>query len=245
MGATVLLALILRLFVLDAYRIPSVSMADTLLAGDFLLVNKLVYGATTPRTIPFTSLTLPYLRFPGLGSPEQGDIVVFTLDGTTFVKRCVALPGDSVLVQGSVVLVNGREAVVPASAHPSVREPPGESRTTGPLVVPRRGDLIRAERGTLTFLLRLIQREGHIVVSGPGGQFTIDGRSSSGYRVEQDQYFMVGDNRDNSLDSRFVGFVPESGIIGKAFMVYWSRTPQTNETEEPAIRWSRLGRIVH
>jgi signal peptidase I len=236
-GAAVLLALVLRLFVLDACRIPSASMAETLLPGDFLLVSKLVYGAETPRSFPFTSIALPSFRLPGFGSPQRGDIVVFTLDGTTFVKRCAALPGDTVMVHGDSVFVNGAAVPLP----PTARTPGGRSllayRTVGPLVVPRKGDVVQPRRESMAFLVRLIQREGHNAAPVPGGRLMIDGEIAGSYTVAEDQYFMLGDNRENSLDSRVNGFVPASGFVGKAMIVYWSVTPA-------GVRWERLGRVV-
>jgi signal peptidase I len=243
-GATVLLALALRLFVLDAYRIPSASMAETLLPGDFLLVSKLVYGAATPRTIPFTSISLPFFRLPGFGAPQRGDIVVFVLDGTTYVKRCIALPGDTALVHGDTVFVNGMEVPLP----PTARTLEGRSvlahRSLGPLVVPRRGDIVRPQRQSMAFLLRLIEREGHAVFPASGGRLVIDGEPADAYTVEEDQYFMVGDNRENSLDSRVNGFVPRSGLVGKAMLVYWSVAPHGGEAQPAGVRWTRLGTVV-
>jgi len=236
------LALVLRVFVLDAYRIPSGSMADTLLPGDFLLVNKLVYGAATPRVVPFTSLQIPFFRFPGLSSPRRGDVVVFVLDGTTYVKRCVALPGDTVFVRGSTVLVNGREVPLPGTARIPDEHAFWNLRTIGPLTIPRCGDRLTPKRGSTTFLLRLIEREGHTAAVTPGGTLVVDGRSTDAYTVAGDQYFMLGDNRDNSLDSRINGFVPATGIIGKAMLVYWSRAVPPDMPG--GIRWSRLGTLI-
>jgi signal peptidase I len=244
LGATVLLALLLRLLVLDAYRIPSASMANTLLPGDFLLVNKMVFGAATPQTLPFTSIPLPHFRFPGFSSPSRGDVVVFSLDGTTYVKRCVGLPGDTVEVRGDVAFINGREVPVPGSARASGTEMSRAIRRVGPVIVPRWGDVMKPRPESALFLVRLIEREGHGAVLASGGRLVIDGRLTDSYTVQGDHYFVLGDNRENSLDSRVAGFIPASGIIGKAMLVYWSRTVPGEIEGGQSVRWSRLGKIV-
>jgi signal peptidase I len=103
----VAVALLLRTFVVHAYRIPSSSMEDTLLIGDFLLANRFVYGA--PIEVPFTGITLG--RLPALSEPKHGDILIFASWADTtedFIKRCVGLPGDTILVRNNVLTVNGR-----------------------------------------------------------------------------------------------------------------------------------------
>ncbi len=170
--------------------------------------------------------------------------MVFALDGTTYVKRCVAVPGDTVMVRGGVTSVNG--VSVPLPEHARRSDPRGHPPIpdVGPLRVPRRGDRMKADRATGLFLLRMIERDGHVAgVTGSGG-LLVDGIPADAYTVQDDQYFMLGDNRDNSLDSRLEGFVPASGIIGKAMMVYWSRGSGEGGEASGGIRWARLGRIV-
>jgi len=111
-----LVAFFLKIFFLEAYRIPTGSMENTLLVGDFLLVNKFVYGSTTPRNIPFTDIRVPYFRFPALKDPKRGDVVVFDFPGNrddlqspevvNYIKRLIAEPGDTLHIINKVVYVN-------------------------------------------------------------------------------------------------------------------------------------------
>lgn len=272
LALTVFIALFLKTFVIEAYRIPTGSMEDTLLVGDFLLVNKFVYGATTPRTIPFTDAAIPFLRLPALKSPKRGDVVVFEFPQSdrngevppvNYVKRCVAIPGDTVRIVNKQVIVNGAELALPRHAkvnpsHVRPREfrnyrifPRGAAFNEdnyGPLTVPRRGEALFLDVNTIAVWWQLIEREGHRVEVATSGEVLIDRVPTSEYVVEHEYYFVMGDNRDNSLDSRFWGFVPETHVIGQALAVYWS-------WDEPlagsgllerfsAIRWSRIGSLI-
>ncbi len=208
------LALFLRTFVVQAFRIPSASMEDTLLVGDFLLANKFIYGAK----IPFINW-----RLPALQEPESGDIIIFQypLDpGRDFIKRCVAGPGQTVEIQNKVLYVDGKRTVDPL-----------RSKYTNPTIRPKQSP------------------EGIRDNFGP-------------VEVPPDHFFMMGDNRDNSEDSRFWGFLPHSLIKGKAFILYLSWAPDpgapgyTNLFSIPKIvlynllhfpsrvRWNRIGTIV-
>ena len=125
-GFAVLLAFVLKIFVVDVYRVASSSMENTVLSGDFLLINKIAYGALTPPRIPFTSIEIPSLKVPGLTTPEWVDVVVFRYPGdqyevrpsleVNFVKRCIALPGDTVSVIDRRVSVNGHLLPQPPEA---------------------------------------------------------------------------------------------------------------------------------
>lgn len=182
-----LLFLLLRTFVVEAFRIPSSSMERTLLVGDFLLVNKWVYGAE----IPFTGTRVPAFR-----PPQHGDVIVFDWPvdpDKAFVKRLVGLPGDTLVMRQGTLQRNG--APVP---EPYVTAGPPGRDDWGPLVVPPR------------------------------------------------HFFVLGDNRANSLDSRYWGFVPDSLLRGAPWFVYYSFTP---DSVRPApwltqIRWARLGTSV-
>ena len=260
---TVCFAIFLKFFVIEAYRIPTDSMEETLFAGDFLLVNKFVYGARTPRHIPFTTIALPSFSLPALMAPARGDVVIFESpvwkrkpeEGiVNYVKRCVALPGDTLEIRNHVVFVNGERLAFPAKGRkgkmiplpggyqdPRMYPPgaPFNASEYGPLLVPRAGHEVTLDPETLELWRELIRREGHTVaVQYP--LVLIDGAPSKTYRVENNYYFMLGDNRENSLDSRFWGFVPEQLIIGKAMMLYWS-------TNEPSgdVRWDRIGMVVN
>jgi signal peptidase I len=260
---TVCAGIFLKFFVVEAYRIPTNSMENTLFAGDFLLVNKFVYGARTPRYLPFSTIAIPSFGLPAVMAPARGNIVVFEspvwkdkpdLGIVNFVKRCVALPGDTLVIRNHVVSVNGVRLPFPAKGKVGKRIPlaadfhdpriyppgaPFNEADYGPLLIPKAGQEIMLDPETLELWRELIRREGHsVAVRYP--LVLIDGEAVKTYRIEHDYYFMLGDNRENSLDSRFWGLVPEDLIIGKAMMIYWSK----DESSEN-VRWDRIGMLVN
>ena len=176
------ITLVLRAFVIQAFRIPSESMKDTLLIGDFLFVNKFEYG---PK-IPFT-----HVRLPGLHPPHRGDVIVFQFPvdpSKDFIKRCIGTPGDVVEVTGTHVIVNGdtlKEPYAKWEDQPFHKDQP-------PL------------------------------------------------RIPAHQYFMMGDNRDNSNDSRYWGTVDMDLVKGRAMFIYWSW-----DSDHFRPRWERLLHIIH
>lgn len=261
---TILIAVFLKTCVVEAYRIPSASMENTLLVGDFLLANKFIYGAQSPKYIPFTSIELPPLRLPAITVPRRGDVLVFRLPeyaqerypsfSTSYVKRCVAIPGDTISIVNRKVIVNGEAIAQPQYAKKGTRsifpEGYGDSRifpkgskynedNYGPLVVPRQGDTLHLDHDTFMAAKGVVEHEGHDIRLGPENHVTIDGIVQARYVVQKNYYFVIGDNRDNSLDSRFWGFVPEDFIIGKAFLIYWS----WDEGSSVSSFWSRLGKV--
>ncbi len=190
-----ILALIIRTFVVQAFKIPSGSMEDTLLIGDHLLVNKFLYGTE----IPFTDISFLPIR-----DPRRGDVIVFEFPGDKdksffqrkdFIKRIVGLPGDKIEVRSKKVYVNGEHYEIPEEVHkdPNVLPEKASPRDFfGPVRVP----------------------EGH--------------------------YFVMGDNRDHSFDSRFWGYVPQENIKGLAFIKYWSW-----DSENTWPRFNRIGRPIY
>lgn len=250
-------ATVLRIFVVESYRIPTGSMENTLLAGDFLFVNKYVYGAR----VPFTGF-----RLPAVEKVERGDVIVFKFpkDRTlNYIKRCVALSGDTVEIRDQQLYVNGNEVQLPEHGQfIGQKMPPGAADfqifprfstfnkdNYGPLRIPRKGDVIDLNEQTYQLYSSLVADEGHDIALTVG-QVYVDGVPSDTYTVEDNYYFAMGDNRDNSLDSRFWGFLPERDILGEAMMVYWSWDPDRSLLLDPAgklssIRWSRTGMVVH
>lgn len=185
----VVLALLIKTSIVEAYKIPSQSMEDTLLVGDFLLANKFIYGARVP---------LVNWRFPAIREPEPGDVVIFIFPGdgvTKYIKRCVAVGGDTVVVKDKKLFVNGEAFPDEAFAKYIDTAPNGQ-----PLIQPRR----------------------------PGG---LDSRDNFGpYVVPKDCFFMMGDSRDNSYDSRYWGAVHKELILGEAMVIHWS----WEEAEHPS-----------
>ena len=268
----VIAAVILKIFFIEAYRIPTGSMEGTLLLGDFLLVNKFVYGATTPRNIPFTDMRIPYFRFPSLKEPHRGDVVVFNFPGnrdelepkqiTMYIKRCIGEPGDTVQIRNRVVYVNGQ--VVPDP--PMVQYAPGRMNTNieearifpkgsgwnednyGPLRVPKEGDVINITQDNFEVWKMFILKEGHNPSKTIDNRIQIDGKETKTYTVQKDYYFMMGDNRNNSLDSRFWGFMPKDDLVGEALIIYWSWNPDIPFSHLSSlfqsIRWNRIGTVI-
>ncbi|HOD67252.1 MAG TPA: signal peptidase I [candidate division Zixibacteria bacterium] len=190
----VILAILIKTSIVEAYKIPSQSMEDTLLVGDFLLANKFVYGAHLP---------LVNWRLPALHRPEAGDVVIFIYprDGVTkYIKRCVAVGGDTVEVRNKALYVNGKPFPDPEHGKYIDTTARGEQ-----VVQPRR----------------------------PGG---MDSRDNFGpFIVPPDSYFMMGDNRDNSHDSRWWGAVHYRFILGEAMVIHWSWNDQAYPSPEVAL----------
>ena len=212
------LFLVIRTGVVQAFYIPSSSMEDTLLVGDYLLANKFIYGV--PVDVPLTSISL--FRLPALKEPQPGDIVIFRSpqdEGRDLIKRCVAVGGQRVEIVNKVLYVDGEP----------VQDPPLTKYAD------RR--LFPAERSS---------RDNF----GP-------------YIVPENHFFMMGDNRDNSQDSRYFRAVPKRLIKGKAMIIYWSWEPDTRGpyyrglTSLPAVaasfvwrlpsrvRYGRLGDVIY
>ena len=184
---------LIRSFVVEPFRIPSGSMMPTLLIGDFIAVNKFSYGIRLPVT---------NRKIFDVGQPERGDVVVFRypVDGETiFIKRIVGLPGDRIRYDRDKKLhINGVET---ARSAPEVYEGTGSgSHMTGASV-----------------RLEALGEHTHPILYRPG-QPTVEGE----WRVPDGQYFVLGDNRDKSHDSRFWGFVPEENLVGPASIVWMS-----------------------
>jgi signal peptidase I len=201
-----LLAFAIRVFVVQAFKIPSGSMIPTLLIGDHILVSKLSYGFQWPTDCKLQWNFPPVNCYASttvvaFGKPQRGDIIVFRFpedEEKDFIKRIVGGPGDIVHVRNKVVLVNG--------------EPLDDKAFT--------------------------QRIDPGIIDG-----TINPRDNFGpVTVPEGSYFVMGDNRDQSLDSRFWGFVREEKIRGKAFRIYWSWSGQGYWTEW--VRWERFGKAI-
>lgn len=267
-------AFIIKIFLFEAYRIPTGSMENTLLVGDFLLVTKFTYGATTPRNVPFTDWRLPYFKLPGFKDPERGDIIVFDFPGdkdeleskevVNYIKRCVGLAGDTIHIVGKKLFVNGVEFPDPPHVvYDKVTRPqnftngriypksaPWNEDYYGPIRVPKKGDKIKLDAANFDSWRMFALKEGHTIQIGAGGTVTSDGAAlpDNEYTVERNYLFMMGDNRNNSLDSRYWGFMPEENVVGQAFMLYWSWDANISFTDFfkllGSIRWGRIGTFI-
>jgi signal peptidase I len=215
----VIMALIIRSLLIQAFKIPSGSMEDTLLVGDFLMVNKFIYGTK----IPFTDVVI----LPGIRQPQPGDIIVFKypLDGRDFIKRCVAVEGDTVEVIGKDLYVNGKRPDEPYVVHKAWES--SLNRDAGKNIW--RQDYQKAWEERKFVQLGMIRDNfGPVVI--PKGSI-----------------FAMGDNRDNSLDSRFWGPLPKNLLRGQALFIYWSWDSENGEAFWKFwknIRFTRLGDLI-
>jgi signal peptidase I len=331
----VVAATFIRMFTIEAYTIPTSSMEKSLLIGDFLFVSKLSYGPripNTPLSFPFAHHTMPmtkntksyldwikwdYRRLPGFGKIKNNDVVVFNYPMEDFrpvdkrenyIKRCIAIPGDTLLIVDKQVYLNSKanenppemqfaynvqtdgtgfnpknlkklditegspitnlgewslrmtkpvaEKVKEFDNVVSVEEAnmgkdvfadyifphtpayPWNVDNFGPLVIPKKGATVELTAKNLPIYERIITVYEGNELDTSTGKILINGKEATSYTFEMDYYFMMGDNRHNSADSRFWGFVPEDHIVGKAVFIWLSL--DKNESFFKKIRWSRL-----
>ncbi len=212
---SVLMFGVIRTFFVEAFKIPSGSMENTLQVGDFLLVNKLIYGAQ----IPFTHKRLPRLR-----DPKRGDVLVFEfpVDVTKYlVKRLVGVPGDTIEMREGTLIRNGAAVSESYVEHtePDMDPAPEDFRW---------------------------QRDYLVRTAAAASGYHPSRNNWGPLIVPKGSYFVLGDNRDNSLDSRYWGFVADSLLKGRPMMVYYSYVPDTVDDFAwlTHIRWSRLGERI-
>jgi signal peptidase I len=306
MTSALIMALIFIIYIIQAFKIPSGSMEDSLLVGDFLLGLKFLYGAPV---LPYS-----YKKFPAITSPKPGDVVIFTYPGADkkdYIKRCVAGPGQTVETHGERLLIDGKEFVLPPRGK-FIRNGELDKRISEykPLRIPAKGDVIRpadCELREFLFLKSLIHQENpsdsvrvdfQLYIDGkfsndqpiplinPINQqettipfndlpwstddwtrvdndlsfikslfpahaveikrlLQLDGKPVNSYTVKHDNYFMMGDNRDNSLDSRYWGYLDRNFVKAKAFILYFSLDKDIPWWELPLkIRWNRIGKLI-
>ena len=222
---TLAIFLAIRTFLFEAYRIPSGSMIPTLLVGDWLFVNKLAYGPHVPGT---------EINLPGYTDPKRGDVVVFISPNQidqpedpnpTLVKRCVAIAGDTIWMRDGVFHVNGM---------PQPQGFPGSKNVKGD--------------GTFSHPLFAWQKpfEVHGTNAGePAASPTLDNWGP--LVVPAKHLFMLGDNRYDSKDARYWGFVPRENVRGRPSFVYYSYNADDSDRMLPFltdIRWGRLGTVI-
>ena len=288
----ILIALLLKVTIVEAYIVPTGSMENTIMTGDFLIGNRFVYGMRTPDWIgiPYTDkgFNIPFVRFPKFREPEQGDIIIFKYPRDPYhkyVKRLIALPGDTLEIKSRKLLVNNIEFPLSKNGKYVAPELPvdfkqreiflrthGNKDNYSPVVIPKKGeDIPLNEETDWLYVIPLMIMDGHKVTLEsstqsyeltnidpndlyrrkgtmavfedyyPAGKkltpwstainddiwkyLRIDGTSVNDldyYTVEQNYYWAMGDNRDDSLDSRYWGFVPECNLLGSALFVYFS-----------------------
>jgi len=267
--SAVALTVILKLFFIEAFQIPTTSMEETILAGDFILVNKLSYQLETPNTIPFLGVQIPRWHICDWSEPKQNDVVCFIYPGerneltpseeTFYLKRVIATPGDTVQIASAVVSVNGKILPIPPQAQFGERklnseeaDPrifpeglPWNEDNYGPLVIPRKGMTIPMNEVAFARYAQIINREaGKQAIKYRDGWYSLSGKIISSYTFRRDYYFVMGDNRNNSYDSRFWGLVPRENIIGGAMLVYFSADLDRGNLLK-SIRWNRVLTTIH
>ena len=303
MVSALVMALIAIVYVIQAFKIPTGSMENSLLVGDFLLGLKFIYGAPV---LPFM-----YKKLPGFTDPKPGDVIIFKYPGSDkkdYIKRCVAGPGQTIQIQDTVDTVDGVNLVLPPRGQyirHGMLDP--QIRSFEPLRVPKKGDTLRCGPDMpvrqFLFYKHLIHQENpyarvtvkvqlyidgtyanNIKVISDGFQelsfdeinfslidnwifidniinrvtqqvhdkpvsvkklIYVDDKPVHEYVTKYDNYFMMGDNRDNSTDSRYWGFLNRNFIKAKAFILYFSLDNETPMWELPLkIRWNRIGKLI-
>ena len=323
-----LCVLFVRSFLFEISPVNSPSMEKTLLTGDYMLVNKLSYGPRLMRTLlstPFINqrfysdiITLPYMRLFGEPDVERNDVVVFNFPKefdfpvdhrTYFVKRCVAIPGDTLTIIDGLVYINHQlsdnennlqfnyhiksdkeldsnfvahytlyeggkisdkndysftltKALVDtlkSKSYISIIEKNNEKKDMwdeyvfpedihykwnvdnyGPLVIPKKGAQIKLDTTNLCIYKDIITQYEHNTLEVKGDSIFINQIYCTSYQIQQNYYFMLGDNRHNSQDSRHWGFVPEDHIIGKTSRIVFSKDEQYIK----GIRWNRCFKLI-
>ncbi len=206
----ILVVLLLRSFVIEPFRIPSASMMPTLLVGDFILVNKYAYGMRLP---------IVGTKIVEVGEPKRGDVVVFRFPkdpSVDYIKRVVGLPGDRVAYYNKMLFINGK---------------PAEQKSLGLYTgvgagLNMSGASLREENLDGVKHQILIETSRKLVE----GEFV----------VPEGQYFVMGDNRDNSNDSRYWGTVPEENLVGRAFMIWMNW-----DSSKGGVNWERIGNSIN
>ena len=216
------LVFVLRSFIVEPFRIPSGSMLPNLYVGDFILVNKYTYGLRMPIT---NDVIVP------MNQPKKGDVVVFQFPpdpSQSYIKRVVGVPGDVVRYENKVLTVNGqtyqqmpKSGIIPDAEYPTY---PNSNKPVLGVIMTK-----AAEEGAVTHDILTIEKQPTINPNGLSEYPFSKNTSACTYfpnntgmecKVPAGQYLMMGDNRDNSTDGRYWGFVPEQNIIGKAYFVW-------------------------
>jgi signal peptidase I len=252
-----LIAIILRVFFIEIYKIPSSSMEPTLQPGDIILVSKMSYGARVLKPVKFFKQNkIEYVRMKGWSKVKKGDVFVFniprynkyldstlTIYGACLVKRCYGMPGDTILIKNEGIKESRIRNEEMRSDQPDDRLFPRDTTLNwslnnyGPLYVPARGKQMDMTKRNVTWYKKFIRYESQYNQVNDS-VLLVSGEPVFQYTFQHDYYFMLGDNFYNSNDSRYWGFVPDDNIIGKAVMILFSIDPDENGIKK--FCWSRF-----
>ncbi|MDR3184129.1 MAG: signal peptidase I [Prevotellaceae bacterium] len=262
-----LLALVLRLFVFSSFKVPTSSMEPAILAGDYILVNKLAYGARLPKNFNFMKGgEFETFRVKGFSKIKRNDVVVFNFPypdwygigwdlSLYYVKRCVALPGDTFYIDKGIYKVKNcsdvlgnyeaqrrfskvrTEEIPPEIFHcfPNNEDYHWTVKLFGPLYVPRKGDTLAIDPKNIALYRNLIRYETNKEIYLKNDTVYLDNEFLQSYIFQQNYYFMAGDWVSDSKDSRYWGLLPEDHIVGKAAIIWKSKKIETDR-----YRWKRF-----
>ncbi|HEY7751132.1 MAG TPA: signal peptidase I [Ignavibacteriaceae bacterium] len=238
-----LIALLIKAFLFDAFSIPSSSMERTLLPGDFIIAGRAAFKISTPKELPLVNIKIPYVDLIELGDPDVNDVIVFDFPGNEiipeakYIKRIIAGPGDSLRIFKNKISINGIGVELPSTMKFSNEEknisepdtnifPPGvkwNRNNYGPIVIPKKGDIIAINPNNYSKWKYLVEMDDpENILREEGSVVSLNGWPITEYVVTKNYYFVIGDNFDESKDSRYFGFINEDMIIGKALFIYWS-----------------------
>jgi signal peptidase I len=249
--------------IVETYNTPTGSMENTIIIGDHIIANKLYYGIHKPYSDEY------YSKRKG---PERDDIAIFfysgnrdeiqTVEKVYYLKRIAAEPGDTLLIRNRALYVNNILKPLPPNSvknmrtiGPEIEDPrifPAGSGWNednyGPIRIPKKEDAISITPKNFKQWEVFVKREKHEIEMTKDSIVLIDKKKKSLYTIERNYYFVLGDNFNNSLDSRFWGFVPEENFTGKASYIYWSWNtliPISDLYKKIAsIRWNRIGKLI-
>ena len=216
-----LVVFMLRGFIVEPFRIPSGSMMPTLEIGDFILVNKFAYGVRLP---------ILHKKIVNTDGPQRGDVMVFRFPGdnkTSYIKRVIALPGDEVRYSHKELVINGQISKLVADGQYNPFSINGRTQTLDAYTQFIDG----SDNTEFSIVLDKRSSSANRVIALPEGKTFI---------VPEDKYFVMGDNRDNSQDGRFWGFVPDENVVGKAFFVWF----HYNGNPGGGFKFSRIGEEI-
>lgn len=276
---SIIFPFIINIYIIQPFVIPTPSMKDSLLVGDFLFVSKLHYGIRIPITqlsIPLihnnflgiksyiSYLRLPYIRLPCFQQINHNDIIVFNFPNDLkkipldkkdyYLKRCIGLPGDILSIKNGLIYINGildnkvqkifKKYILPKNLKEYNIYPENKlwnRDNYGPIYIPKKGDYLNINLENISFYKDLITKYENSSLKIKKKKIFINNKVQSKYLVNKNYYFMLGDNRNNSLDSRYWGLIPYDHIVGKPLFIWLSILFSKIEF----VRWNRCFTIIN